>query len=67
MARAMSGAIDSTVSLSKRFSGGMGSVLVTVPMVVMPLEAGPECDVGQRRHGTAEAGGFAVEVGGNRR
>ena len=30
MARAMSGAIDSTVSLSNRFSGGMGSVLVTM-------------------------------------
>jgi len=30
MARAMSGAIDSTVSLSNRFSGGMGRVLVTM-------------------------------------
>ena len=34
MARAMSGAIDSTVSLSKRFSGGMGSVLVTMTSLI---------------------------------
>ena len=34
MARAMSGAIDSTVSLSKRFSGGMGSVLVTITSLI---------------------------------
>ena len=34
MARAMSGAIDSTVSLSKRFSAGMGSVLVTMTSLI---------------------------------
>jgi hypothetical protein len=34
MARAMSGAIDSTVSLSKRFSGVMGSVLVTMTSLI---------------------------------
>ena len=34
MARPMSGAIDSTVSLSKRFSAGMGSVLVTMTSLI---------------------------------
>ena len=34
MARPMSGAIDSTVSLSKRFSAGMGRVLVTMTSLI---------------------------------